>query len=52
MGVWKREEGNKDSSSTFRVLHVDQWHNVSLELTVLLLLGLRSCRRGSKVSYS
>lgn len=28
--------------STFRVLHVDQGHDVGLELSVLLLLGLRS----------
>lgn len=33
--------------STFRVLHVDQRHNVSLELSVLLLLRLRGYKNST-----
>jgi hypothetical protein len=34
--------------STFRVLHVDQGHDVGLELSVLLLLGLGGWRMSSQ----
>lgn len=42
IGRWKVWMEGLSVLSTFRVLHVDQRHDIGLELSVLLLLGLGS----------